>query len=321
MNRKSCLGVFLIFAAAITALSGCERPPAEIYIGNSEKAGTKLVRGESVFITQAKEGIEKSQLVFSKNNEDEYENLYFNFEGNSIKSVDVTSSNHTVLYEHIPDKFIYCVDIFPIALYFDEEEYYSMIYTIMGDTIFAENWDNGEYDDVKNVYFNGMSSKDIEEYNDGLGADGVYISGVGDVGGEFNISLNDNYTYVIEPFERYAMSDGLCKMTYFDSAVIINRVAKNVNKSVSGEGNEIYFYQENTASSLIGDGTQSFLYRYELLFYRAQQKALKSKGSFDYSDLQGETIEIKITYNDDSTEECSVDISFDDKGNIIAALR
>ena len=321
MNKKSFFAVLIIFAAAIIAFSGCERPSAKIYIGNSEKSGTKLVQGESVLIAQSKESIEKSQLVFKKNNDDEYENLYFNFEGNNIKSVNVTSSNHTVLYEHIPDKYTYCVDIFPMPLYFDEEDYYFIDHSNMSDTIFAENWDNGEYDDVKNVYFNGMSSKDIEEYNDGLDADGVFINGFGSGDNEFNVTLSDNYTYTVEPFERYAMIDGLCKMTYFDTAVKIIGVAKTVNKSISGEGNDMYFYQDNTASSLIGDGTQSFLYRYELLFYRSQQKALESKDSFDYTDLQGETIDIEVTYTDNSTESYSVDVSFDEKGNIIAELR
>ena len=60
----------------------------------------------------------------------------------------------------------------------------------------------------------------------------------------------------------------------------------------------------------------SFIYRYEKLFYNSQQSALKSKDSFDYSDLNGETIDITVNYNDNSKENYKLNISFDENGNI-----
>lgn len=64
----------------------------------------------------------------------------------------------------------------------------------------------------------------------------------------------------------------------------------------------------------------SFIYRYEKLFYNSQQSALKSKDSFDYSDLNGETIDITVNYNDNSKETYKLNISFDENGNIKAEL-
>lgn len=318
MNKKLCPALFLICLTAFIALCGCEHSPAKIYLGNSEKAGTQLVQGESVVVAQTKESIENSQLVFSKNSDDEYENLYFNFEGGGIKSVDVTSSNRSVLYEHTPDKFAYCIDTFPFALYVDLDDFGTMYSTSFGQFVFTQNWDNGEYNDVRNVYFNGMSSEDIMDYNDSLGLDpdGIFIFGFGNGDYETNISNYDT----IEPFERYVVIDSLCENVYFDTGVIIHSVGRTNNKTMTGGEYNIY-NPGNTASSADGDGTLSFLYRYELLFYKSQQKAMERKGSFDYSDLQGETVEIKVTYNDDSTEDYYIDISFDESGNIVAALR
>lgn len=321
MNKKFFAVLFLIILAVIISFSGCEPNSAKIFLGNSENKGTQLVQGKSVVIVQTKESIKNSQLVFSKNNDGEYENLYFNFEGKGLKSVDVTSSNRSVLYEHTPDKYAYCIDVFPIAIYVDLDDFGTMYGTNMKDFVFNQNWDNGKYDDVKNVYFNGMSSEDIEDYNDGLDADGVFISGFGDGNFETNISnYSENNSCTIEPFERYIVVDSLCENVYFDTGVMIHNVAKTTDKKIINGKYNIY-NPGNTASSAEGDGTQSFLYRYELLFYKSQQNALKSKGSFDYSDLQGETIDIKITYTDNSTESYSVEITFNGSGNIMAALR
>lgn len=65
----------------------------------------------------------------------------------------------------------------------------------------------------------------------------------------------------------------------------------------------------------------SYIYRYEKLFYNSQQSSIKSKDDFDYSDLKGETVEITVYYNNNSKEEYSLDISFDSEGNIIANIK
>lgn len=318
MNKKFYLSLLLI-CAAITLFPGCETGSVKIYIGNSEKAGTQLVQGENVHIAQTKESIKENNLFFSKNSNNEYDNLYFNFEGGNIKSVDVTSSNHSVLYEHIPDRYTYCVEEFPIAFYVSLDDFDTMYYSNLGVFTFSQDWNSGKYDDVRNVYFNGMSSEEIIEYNDSLNSDGTFINGFGSSDRETNIS-NYGDSNKIEPFERYVMVDGICEKVNFDTGVIIYTVSKSSDKPTDSVNLQIV-NQDNTASSSDGDGTHSFLYRYELLFYKSQQKAMESKGSFNYSDLQGETIEITVKYTDKRIENYSVEITFDSNGNIIATLR
>ncbi len=319
MSKKQFLSCILIIFTVIFSFAGCGANSVKIYIGNSEKAGTKLVQGESVRVVQTKESIEENNLFFSKNSNNEYDNLYFNFEGGDIKSVDVTSSNHSVLYEHIPDRYTYCVEVFPIAFYVSLDDFDTMYYSNLGEFTFNQDWNSGKYDDVRNVYFNGMSSEEITDYNESLSSDGAFISGFGSSDRETNIS-NYGDSNKIEPFERYVMVDGICEKVNFDTGVIIYTVSKSSDKPTDSVNLQIV-NQDNTASSSNGDGTHSFLYRYELLFYKSQQKAMESKGSFNYSDLQGETIEITVKYTDKRIENYSVEITFDSNGNIIATLR
>ena len=64
----------------------------------------------------------------------------------------------------------------------------------------------------------------------------------------------------------------------------------------------------------------SFLYRYETLFYKSREAALATKDSFTYEDLMGDELTITVTYHDGTQQKYLVMISFDSQGNLLCQL-
>lgn len=305
MNKKLYPALFLICLTAIISLCGCESNRISLYMGISEtpENNVKLELNTPVKIEQSKEKIEDSKLVFNANDEDIFDNMNICFSGNNIKNVVMTSENKTILYDHY-DTISCRMDYFEFYYYIDTSDIDD---NFKPDLDLSSKWDNGQFDDIKNVYFNGMSIYDISrtrrDPKKEIGFVSVHLYT------EDTLSYSNEYYYLDE-------------MHKIDKPVIVTSiltVASNDKKLPEEYRKELI--QGKSVQSNNNVEQDGFIYRYELLFYNSQQAALKEKTSFDYSDLQGETVEIKVTYNDDSTEDYCIDISFDESGNIVAALR
>lgn len=309
MNKKF-FGIFLILIVTTLVLpfSGCGSNEIHFYMGTSANVenDTSLQLNNSITVKQNKEKIVNGELVFNKNNDNSFDSLYLSFKGNNIKNLIAKSQNKTILYDNY-DTFTRCVDIFDL--------YYSIDKTKVNETFdansdFESKWDSGNFDEIKNVYFDGMSYIDIvrsrkDAKKEVANVDAVLLD---------SDTLND--------------SD---KLYYLDEKKSI--VAPVVSVSMLKRASDPDFKKKSPKNPddciILGDSVKtndnmtqdSFIYRYEKLFYNSQQSAIKSKDNFDYADLKGETIEITVNYNNNSKEEYLLDVSFDSEGNIIANLK
>lgn len=305
MNKKLCFILLIICAAIIVSFSGCGDNEVSFYFGISEnpESNTKLELNTQNTIDQKKEKILNSELVFNKNNEDVFDNMYLCFKGSNINSVVVSSENKTVFYDHYNEvsrpmdvlSFYYTLDESQIDEYFNPE------------VDMMSKWDNGQLDDIKNVYFNGMSISDITRTRRDLNKEI----------GNFNTNLytEDNLKYINNEFYY------LDHKNKVNDAIVYTEITLSTSKDKKFPKNEEdIIVQGKSVETNHKTDLDSFIYRYEKLFYNSQQAALKSRKSFDYSDLVGETIEITVNFTDESTKKYSLDISFDNSGNIIANL-
>ena len=299
--------LLVIFIIAITSFSGCANKEISFYIGTSETAenNTKLELDKTVTVEQSKEKIENSKLVFNKNEDKTFDNMYLCFKGSSIKSVVAKSENKTILYDNY-DKVTRLVDTFDF--------YYPVDKSKLDDSFkpeinFEFKWDGGEFDEIRNVYFDGMTYNEITRtMNDPskiiAGAD-VYLWN------EDNLKDCDEFYYLDEKKK-------------INKPVVVVEIMKgaadpNFKKELADKPDDAIILGESVETNQ--NVTQdSFIYRYEKLFCNSQQETLKSKDSFDYSDLNGETIDITVNYNDNSKETYKLNISFDENGNINAEL-
>ncbi len=307
MNKKLCLVLLVIFITVITSFSGCTNKEISFYLGTSKTAenNTKLDPGKTVTVEQSKEKIENSKLVFNKNKDKNFDNMYLCFKGNSIKSVVAKSKNKTILYDNY-NKVTRLVDVFDF--------YYPVDKSKLDDSFkpeinFEFKWDGGEFDEIRNVYFDGMTYNEITRTRSDpskiiAGAE-VYLWNEG--------NLKDcNEFYYLDEKQK------------IDEPVVVVEIMKgatdpNFKKELADKSDDAIILKESVETNQ--NVTQdSFIYRYEKLFYNSQQSALKSKNSFDYSDLKGETVDLIVNYNDNSKETYKFNISFDNNGNINAEL-
>ena len=307
MNKKLCLVLLVFCLTVITSFSGCTNKEISFYIGTSETAenNISLELGKTVTVEQSKEKIENSELVFNRNEEDSFDNMYLCFKGNSIKSVVAKSENKTILYDNY-DKVTRLVDNFDFYYPVDESK---LDDSFKPEINFEFKWDGGEFDEIRNVYFDGMTYNEITRTRSDpskiiAGAD-VYLWN------EDNLKDCDEFYYLDEKQK-------------IDEPVVVVEILKgatdpNFKKELADKPDDAIILEKSVETNQ--NVTQdSFIYRYEKLFYNSQQSALKSKDSFDYSDLNGETIDITVNYNDNSKETYKLNISFDENGNIKAEL-
>lgn len=303
MNKKLYLVLILVCITAITSFTGCTNKEISFYIGTSETAenNTKLELDKTVTVEQSKEKIENSKLVFNKNEEDNFDNMHLCFKGSSIKSVVANSENKTVLYDNY-DKVTRCVDSFDFFYAVNKSK---LDEAFNPEINFEFKWDGGEFDEIRNVYFNGMTYNEITKARSDpskiiAGAD-VYLWK------EDNLKDCDEFYYLDEKKK-------------INEPVVVVEIMKgaadpNFKKELADKPDDAIILEKSVETNQ--NVTQdSFIYRYEKLFYNSQQEALKSKDSFDYSDLKGETIDITVNYNDNSKETYKLNISFDENGNI-----
>lgn len=303
MNKKFCLDLLLVCLTLIASFSGCTNKGISFYIGTSETAenNISLELGKTVTVEQSKEKIENSELVFNRNEEDSFDNMYLCFKGNSIKSVVAKSENKTILYDNY-NKVTRLVDVFDFYYPVDKSK---LDESFKPEINFEFKWDGGEFDEIRNVYFDGMTYNEITRTRSDpskiiAGAD-VYLWN------EDNLKDCDEFYYLDEKQK-------------IDEPVVVVEILKgaadpNFKKELSDKPDDAIILGESVETNK--NVTQdSFIYRYEKLFYNSQQSALKSKDSFDYSDLKGETIDITVNYNDNSKETYKLNISFDENGNI-----
>ena len=307
MNKKLCLALLLVCLTLIASFSGCANKEISFYLGTSKTAdnNTHLEPEKTVTVEQSKEKIENSKLVFNKNEEDNFDNMYLCFKGSSIKSVVANSENKTVLYDNY-NKVTRCVDSFDFFYAVNKSK---LDESFNPEINFEFKWDGGEFDEIRNVYFNGMTYNEITRTRSDpskiiAGAD-VYLWK------EDNLKDCDEFYYLDEKQK-------------INEPVVVVEILKgaadpNLKKELADKPDDAIILGESVETNQ--NVTQdSFIYRYEKLFYNSQQSALKNKDSFDYSDLKGETIDITVNYNDNSKETYKLNISFDEKGNINAEL-
>lgn len=308
MNKKLCIALLVICITVVTLFSGCTNKEISFYLGISETAenNTPLEPDKTVTVEQSKEKIENSKLVFKKNEDKTFDNMYLCFRGNGIKSVVAKSEYKTILYDNY-DKVTRLVDTFDF--------YYPVDKSKLDDSFkpeinFEFKWDGGEFDEIRNVYFDGMTYNEITRTRNDpskivAGAD-VYLWE------EDNLKDCNEFYYLDEKQK-------------INEPVVVVQILKgaadpNFKKELAADKPDDAIILEKSVETNQNVTQDSFIYRYEKLFYNSQQEALNSKDSFDYSDLNGETIDITVNYNDNSKETYRLSISFDENGNINAEL-
>lgn len=152
-------------------ICGCGSKNIVFSIGVSQvdNSNQKILSKKIYEFFQTKEKIVDNEIIFQRNNAtDNYDNLYINFEGNSIESVVFLSENAKMLNTNLSEHSYY-VDSFSLYKEVTEEQLKSDFsdckseddeenYQYDSTKILKKLWDNGEFDDIKNVYFSGENS-------------------------------------------------------------------------------------------------------------------------------------------------------------------
>lgn len=166
---KKNIYVLLITLNLIFVFMGCSANNFELYIGESQNCGENTLISEEQMtdITQDKIRIENKTLEFKKNNDKNYDSMYFSFDGSNIESVSFESENAKMLNTNLSEHSYY-VDSFSLYKEVTEEQLKSDFSDCKSDDeesyqydstkILKKLWDNGEFDDIKNVYFSGENS-------------------------------------------------------------------------------------------------------------------------------------------------------------------
>ncbi|MCD8026111.1 MAG: hypothetical protein LUF33_04055 [Clostridiales bacterium] len=306
MNKKFYLSLIIICLTAAACFSGCGANEISFYMGTSENAGenVKLELNTPRKIEQNKEKTENSELVFNANGDGEFDSIYLCFSGNNIKSVVGTSENKTILYDGY-DTVSLGVDYFLFYFYPDEsevDEYYD------AELDLESRWDKGEFDDIRNVFFNGMSIYDISRFREDADKMIATVGASLYTVDEMNTEQVSNEFYYLD--RKKEVDEQIVYADIFMLTASDKEFPEDDNYIIQGESVE-------TNTDIEQD---SFIYRYEKLFYNSQQAALESKGSFDYDDLSGETLEMTVNYRDNTSQSYKIEIAFDEEGNITAEL-
>ena len=257
---------------------------------------TLLVENETVLIPQSKEMIEDSQLVFHPNNEGKYEDIRLFYRGSNIRSVTVSGKESTVYYENL-DTVTDMVDVF--SFYYpveDADEDFD------AEADFTARWNSGEFDAIRNVYFNGLNVEEINRIRRDQSKKIGYITAALTIDDrERNVVNLDHYEKV--KGSRVEVSAFLRRPNNLQGQKKASHQLTLLPEPVTVEGNE-----------------DSFLYRYEKLFYKSRKAALATKDNFTYEDLITDELTITVTYHDGTQQDYQVTISFDKQGNLICQL-
>lgn len=298
-------------------MSACGANEANVYLGISTQAkdNTLLVKNESVSVKQNKEKIEDSKLTFAQNADENYDNLHFCFEGNNIDCVTMTSENKSILYEHYI-RTSERVDIFDFYYMMSKDEVATFDFDNDAERFLKDKWDSGGFDDVKNVYFNGVDVYNLTRQRKNKDSLAWWCGGGSNVGYEYNDDETERKMVISTKTATY-----LDDIIETDEPILeVTMNANSIDLRDDGDSKEVIHQGKSVTSNSDDIENQDFLWRYELLFYNSQQKALKSKNSFDYADLEGETVGIEVKYTDGTTEKLSVELGFDNSGNVTAKL-
>lgn len=295
-----------ILLALIVSFSGCNNNEITFYVGLSKnnENNIKFEADTPVVVEQNKEKIENSELVFYKNTDGKFDNLYLNYSGDNIKNIVIKSKNKTFLYDDYK-QISRPLDV--LTFYYEPEK--SKVDEYFNPERDLESlWDNGKFDDIKNVYLNGLSIYEINRFRKdsdkqiGYANTNLYT--------EAELKSLDNELYYLDQKNRV---ENTVVYTQIDLSSGYSKELVKDEKDIIVQGETVI---SNTDAE---DGC--FIYRYEKLFYNSQQKALQNKNSFDYSDLSGEVCYITVNYNDGSIQNFEIEIDFDSNGNIIALIR
>lgn len=171
--KKSYIYVLIFMMVLMCAFSGCGANKVYLYVGVSQNCNknTLISEKQNTDITQGKIKIENETLEFTKNNDKNYDSVYFSFDGINIDSITFQSENAKMLNTNLSEHCYY-VDSFSIYKEVTEEElksefwdckseYDELNYQYDSTKILKKLWDNGEFDDIKNVYFGGENSDSV----------------------------------------------------------------------------------------------------------------------------------------------------------------
>lgn len=167
---KKILCALLALTALSAVLAGCGKSEFKLYVGVSQNCNknTLISEEQSTDITQDKIRVKNENLEFTKNSEDNYDSLFLSFDGSNIESVSFQSENAKMLNTNLSEHSYY-VDSFSLYKEVTEEQLKSDFsdcksadeeenYQYDSTKILKKLWDNGEFDDIKNVYFSGENS-------------------------------------------------------------------------------------------------------------------------------------------------------------------
>lgn len=307
MNKKLCIVLLMISVTVIASFSGCGGNEISFYFGTSQTAENNkiLETDKTVTIEQNKEKIKNSELVFNRNEEDTFDNMYLCFKGNNIESVVAKSENMTILYDNY-NTVTRCVDAFDFYYSVDKSK---LDESFKPEVNFEFKWDGGDFDEIRNVYFDGMTYNEItrtrSDKSKEVASANVYLWN------EDNLKDCNEFYYLDE---KQKINEPVVVVE------ILKRAADpDFNKELASKPDDAIILG-NSVETNKNVTRDSFIYRYEKLFYNSQQTAIKDKNSFGYSDLKGETIDITVNYNDSSKDTYKLNISFDENGNINAEL-
>lgn len=174
--KKSKMIFAILFAMALvcsTLLYGCGDNSVKFFIGTSQACddNTLLSLDKATEYAQTKVTIKDDELLFTKNQDKNYESLYFTFDGNNIESIDFTSEKAKMLNTNI-NGHSYYVDSFCLYKTVSDNELKNDFADCMDENTVNSNtydenkilkklWDKGNFDDIKNVYFGGENSDKV----------------------------------------------------------------------------------------------------------------------------------------------------------------
>lgn len=298
--------VFVLIITLVLCFPGCGTNEFKLYIGVSQacEENTALSKGESVSLVQLKIKIENGQLVFQKNDSKDYDSLYLTFDGENIESVTFKSKNAQILNTNLKEHS-YFVDTFALYKTVTGEELeknFSDCYEVI-DTdgnrelnktkLLKKLWDEGVFDDIKNVYFSGENSDRV--FN-GMSSRSFVITGIG-VNTNFSEDEPCKITNIYNSEancmgEKTELSQSFIQWDLFADNSIN---CANSNEPVDLSTDDVVL-QGDSVTVEYGENN-SVRWVYEILYNEAM------KNSSAQSKIGSDTVEIRVNYKNGGTED------------------
>lgn len=298
--------VFVLIITLVLCFSGCGTNEFNLYIGVSQayEENTALSKGESVSLVQLKIKIENGQLVFQKNDSKDYDSLYLTFDGENIESVTFKSKNAKIINTNLKEHS-YFVDTFALYKTVTGEELekdFSDCYEVIDadgnrelnkTKLLKKLWDEGVFDDIKNVYFSGENSDIV--FN-GTSSRSFVITGIG-VNTNFSEDEPCKITNIYNSEancmgEKTELSQPFIQWDLFADNSINSA---NLNEPVDFGTDDVVLQGESVTVEY-GEN-KSVRWVYEILYNEAV------KNNSVQGEIGSDTVEIRVNYKNGGTED------------------